>query len=66
MKLYLSSYKFGNDYNSLKNILKKGAKIGHINNSRDWIGVNEKNKQETLIEEMKFLENLGFDCEHLD
>jgi len=66
MKLYLSSYKFGNDYKSLKNILKKGAKIGHINNSRDWIGVNEKNKQDALIEEMTFLENLGFDCEHLD
>lgn len=66
MKFYLSSYKFGNDYNKILNMLKKDAKIGHINNSRDWLGVNENNKQKALFEEMNFLENLGFRCEHLD
>lgn len=66
MKFYLSSYKFGNDYNQLTKMLPKGAKIGHINNSRDWLGVNEENKQKSLNEEMLFLENLGFKCEHLD
>lgn len=66
MKFYLSSYKFGNDYNQLTRMLPKGAKIGHINNSRDWLCVNEENKKKSLIEEMLFLENLGFKCEHLD
>lgn len=66
MKFYLSSYKFGNDYIKLNDILKKGAKIGYINNSRDWLGVDEENKQAELIEEITFLNNLGFICEHLD
>ena len=66
MKFYLSSYKFGNDYNELTKMLPKGAKIGHVNNSRDWLGVNEENKQKSLHEEMLFLQNLGFKCEHLD
>lgn len=66
MKFYLSSYKFGDESDKLKTLLKQGARIGHLNNSRDWIGVNEKNKNEALKEEMEFLENLGFECEHLD
>jgi dipeptidase E len=32
MKYYLSSYKFGNEVEKLKQILPKGAKIGHIKN----------------------------------
>lgn len=66
MKYYLSSYKFGNDFLRIKDLLPQGAKIGHINNSRDWIGVNEIRKQKDLEDEMAFLENLGFECEHLD
>jgi len=66
MKFYLSSYKFGNDYLRLKELLKVGSKIGYINNSRDWIGVNENNKKLAFDEESKFLENLGFKCELLD
>ncbi|SFN36088.1 dipeptidase E [Paenimyroides ummariense] len=66
MKFYLSSYKFGNHCNELSKMLPQRAKIGHINNSRDWLGVNEYNRQKSLNEEMLFLENLGFKCEHLD
>jgi len=66
MKYYLSSYKFGNDFLRIKDLLPQGAKIGHINNSRDWIGVNAIRKQKDLEDEMAFLENLGFECEHLD
>lgn len=66
MKYYLSSYKFGNDFLRLKDLLPQGAIIGHLNNSRDWIGVNEVRKQKDLEDEMAFLENLGFECEHLD
>lgn len=66
MKFYLSSYKFGSDYLKLKDLFKTGAKIGYINNSRDWIGVNEINKNIAFIEESAFLENLGFKCELID
>jgi len=66
MKFYLSSYKFGSDFLRLKDLLKQGSKIGYINNSRDWIGVNENNKQLAFTEETAFLERLGFKCELLD
>lgn len=66
MKFYLSSYKFGNEYLRLKELLKPGAVIAHINNSRDWLGVNEENKTKSLFEEMTFLEDLGFISIHLD
>lgn len=66
MKYYLSSYKFGIDFLRIKELLPQGAKIGHINNSRDWIGANIERKNIDLQEEITFLENLGFQCEHLD
>ena len=66
MKFYLSSYKFGSEFLRLKDLLKQGSNIGYINNSRDWIGVNENNKHITFKEEKAFLEELGFNCELLD
>ena len=66
MKYYLSSYKFGNDHLKITSLLLKGSKIGHINNSRDFVGVNETNKQNALKEEMRFLDDLGFENQHLD
>lgn len=66
MKFYLSSYKFGSEYLRLKDLLKVNSKIGYINNARDWIGVDENNKNLAFIEESEFLKNLGFKCELLD
>jgi dipeptidase E len=66
MKYYLSSYKFGNKVEKLKNILPKGAKIGHINNSKDWTTANPDIRNNHLKEEMEFMDSLGFNSEHLD
>lgn len=66
MNVYLSSYLFGNDSEKLKNLLRPNAKIGHINNAKDWIGANEKLKQQSLQKEMEFLNQMGFSSEHLD
>ena len=66
MKYYLSSYKFGDKVEKLKNILPQGAKIGHINNSRDWTTGSPEIRNNHLKEEMEFLDNLGFISEHLD
>ncbi|MEE1943741.1 Type 1 glutamine amidotransferase-like domain-containing protein [Pedobacter sp. KR3-3] len=66
MNLYLSSYLFGNETDQLAELLPPGAKIGHINNAKDWIGADEARKREELMQEMAFLEKLGFENEHVD
>lgn len=66
MKLYLSSYLFGNESEQLKILLPAGARIGHINNAKDWVGADEELKKKSLQEEMEFLNRLGFISEHLD
>ena len=66
MKYYLSSYKFGNEVEKLKEMLPQGAKIGHINNSKDWTTASPEIRAKYLKEEMEFLDHLGFKNEHLD
>ncbi|MEC3906070.1 Type 1 glutamine amidotransferase-like domain-containing protein [Tamlana sp. 2201CG12-4] len=66
MTYYLSSYKFGDKVEALKNILFQGAKIGHINNSQDWTTANPEIRDNHLKEEMEFMDNLGCISEHLD
>lgn len=66
MKYYLSSYKFGDRFEELKNILKPGAKIAHINNAKDFTASNAENKMHHLKEEMDSLTDLGFENAHLD
>ncbi|WP_418603452.1 Type 1 glutamine amidotransferase-like domain-containing protein [Hwangdonia sp.] len=66
MKYYLSSYKFGNSVDSLKQMLPQGARIAHINNARDSKTVSTENRNSQLKEEMEFLDSLGFVSEHLN
>jgi len=66
MKYYLSSYKFGNEVEKLKTMLPIGAKIGHINNAKDWTTASPEIRARHLREEIEFLDNLGFQNEHLD
>ncbi|WP_435139263.1 Type 1 glutamine amidotransferase-like domain-containing protein [Formosa sp. A9] len=66
MKYYLSSYKFGNRVDKLIEMLPQGAKVGHINNSKDWTTANPKIRNNHLKEEMEFINSLGFISEHLD
>lgn len=66
MNYYLSSYKFGNKVDELVKMLPQGARIGHINNSKDWTTASPEIRAKYLKEEMEFLDNLGFQNEHLD
>jgi len=66
MKYYLSSYKFGDKVEKLREILPQGAKIGHINNAKDWTNASSEIRNNQLKEEMEFMDRLGFISEHLD
>ncbi|MDO5969946.1 Type 1 glutamine amidotransferase-like domain-containing protein [Flavivirga aquimarina] len=66
MKYYLSSYKFGNKIEELKELIPKNNKIGHINNSRDWVGSDSERANKDQQEEIELLNKIGFKAEPLD
>ena len=66
MKYYLSSYKFGNKVEELKKLIPENNKIGHINNSRDWVGADPERANKHQKEEIDFLNGIGFNAEPLD
>ncbi len=66
MKYYLSSYKFGSKFEELKRLRPENIRIGHINNSRDWIGADPVRAANHQKEEIDFLNSLGFNAEPLD
>ena len=66
MNYYLSSYKFGSEAARLKQLLPPGARIGHIDNARDFSGADPAGRKYHLAEEVAFLSNSGFVNEHLD
>lgn len=66
MKLYLSSYKLGNDTSYLKDWIKENDnKILMISNSRDYKAFDEEEK-EKLEYNVKILEDVGFKVTLLD
>jgi dipeptidase E len=66
MKLYLSSYKVGNDTEGFKSLVNKaGAKVAVIDNSRDYSADLER-KVTSLQSELDAMIDLGFTPEHLD
>ena len=68
MKFYLSSYGFGNESNveSLRNMIPKNNKIGHINNALDFVGRDNQRALDSQNQEIDFLNNLGFQAEKLN
>lgn len=66
MKYYLSSYKFGDHKEKLKQIIPSNSKIGHINNARDSINENSARANRHQQEEIATLNQLGFEAEPLD
>ncbi|NER15109.1 type 1 glutamine amidotransferase-like domain-containing protein [Leptobacterium flavescens] len=66
MKYYLSSYKFGNQIKELKRLIPQNNKIGHINNSRDWVGADPERVNKHQQEEIELLNEIGFKAEPLD
>jgi dipeptidase E len=66
MKLYLSSFKVGNDTEGFKNLVNKaGAKVAVIDNSRDY-STDLERKANSLQGELDAMTELGFIPEHLD
>lgn len=66
MKLYLSSYKIGDDTESFKELVGKAdARVAVIDNSRDYSDDLER-KANSLQSEFLALSDLGFMPEHLD
>ncbi|MFP4568127.1 MAG: Type 1 glutamine amidotransferase-like domain-containing protein [Candidatus Woesearchaeota archaeon] len=65
MKLYLSSYKLGNDLNELKKLFPKNKKTAYISNALDFS--NDLDRRKTGEQkEINELTNLGLDVELLD
>lgn len=65
MKLYLSSYKFGDNPNLLKELIGQNKKVGIIPNALDQFGDTERRK-ESENKQISSLEELGFRPEILD
>jgi dipeptidase E len=66
MNFYLSSYKFGNEIERLKQMLPAGSKIGHINNSRDFTWADPEIRENYQRKEIGELQEFGFSAEPLD
>ena len=66
MKYYLSSYKFGDQIEALKALIPLNNSIGHINNSRDWVGADSDRAEKHQREEIALLNEMGFAAEPLD
>lgn len=66
MNYYLSSYKFGDHIEALKDLIPDNNKIGYISNAGDWVGHDVQRLSQRITEEMAFLDTLGYRSEHLD
>ena len=65
MRLYLSSYKFGNFSDELIKLVGNNKKVAVIGNSRDWSQDRERTTK-GLQEQIQTLNSLGFSAEELD
>lgn len=65
MRLYLSSYKFGNFTDELVKLVEDNKKVAVIGNSRDW-SEDRQRATKGLQEQIKTFESLGFSAEELD
>jgi dipeptidase E len=65
MKLYLSSYKLGNDKDQLLGMSPK-AKIALIPNALDFVGADLLKKQESTKKDVQELQAIGFEVEVID
>ncbi len=65
MRLYLSSYKFGNFTDELLKLVGNNKKVAVIGNSRDWSQDRER-AEKGLREQIQTLNSFGFSAEKLD
>ena len=64
MRLYLSSFKFGNHINKLNELISSGKEAVIVLNARDHKSPEERNKY--LDWEIETLSSVGFNAEELD
>ena len=65
MKLFLSSYKFGDNPNDFTSLFSEGRRIGVIGNAKDGLADKEKYHRK-IREEVESLNQMGFFAENLD
>lgn len=65
MKLYLSSYKFGNYTEELVKLSSNNKRVGVIMNAVDWSNDKER-VAKSLNDQMNVLKSLGFESEKID
>lgn len=66
MKLYLSSFRVGNDTDGFKDLVgKNGAKVAVIDNALDF-STDHKRRADSLQYEFDSMKSLGFIPEHID
>jgi len=65
MRLYLSSYKFGNYTEELVKLSSDNKRVGVIMNAVDWSNDKER-VVKSLNDHLKILQSLGFDPEQID
>ncbi len=66
VKLYLSSYKVGKEYEKLKNLFKNNKRIGYISNALDSASSNPSWKDNFVEEDIAQLQDIGLEPEILD
>jgi dipeptidase E len=66
MKLYLSSYKIGNDPQKLTSLFSENKKIGYIPNAFDFTSANPQKVKEHMTADITALTEIGFDVQILD
>lgn len=67
MKLYLSSYKLGNELEKLRELIAEtSGNFGYVPNSTDFIGADPLRKEETIQKDMSDLMGQGANVEILD
>lgn len=66
MKLYLSSYKLGNEVEKLKALVPKNNKTGYIPNALDGSKWSEEDRTDHIGSDMDDLKAIGLDVELLD
>ncbi len=64
MRLFLSSYRAGNYAERLVELFGEGCKVALISNAKDYKTADERNQ--SVADVMKFLQDLGFDVDELD
>jgi dipeptidase E len=66
MKLYLSSYKIGDEAETLKKFFSDNKTVGYIPNAFDFTGVDPQKKHSHIQMDIASLKDLGLDVQLID